>query len=459
VKKCGFPFAGLLILSGAITLWLGLLRPVQVITPSGALTVNTRAWNVSRVLAQAGFSLNPTDAVTPALHESTGWQEPILIARASSIRIVSAEGQAVTLTSPERIPANLLLQAGLPLYPGDAVLLNGQPVEPGKPLPWQPAYALQIVSAQKLTVQTGGTSRALWSAAPTLGQALWAAGFSLYTADRLSQTLGQPLNEPITVTLNTAKPVTIAAAGGDLVTQAAGSTTAQALSESGLTPQGLDYTLPAEDEPLPASGKVQLVRVREEIALSQTVIPYESESIQDSNTEIGQTVVLEAGEYGLQVSRERVRYEDGLEVSRQTDAEWTAAEPKNELLGIGAKIVLKTLDTPSGSIEYWRVITATASSYSPCRLGNDTCNDVTASGMTLRKGIIAVDCDYFSALRGLNVYIPGYGQAVIADCGGGISGGFWVDLGFSDADYESWSGAVTVYFLPPVPQYIPYMLQ
>jgi len=79
--------------------------------------------------------------------------------------------------------------------------------------------------------------------------------------------------------------------------------------------------------------------------------------------------------------------------------------------------------------------------------------------MELRRGVIAVSCSLYSSLRGMQVYIPGYGKAVIADCGGGIAGAFWVDLGFSDADYETWHGTVTVYFLPPVPAYIPYELQ
>jgi hypothetical protein len=46
----------------------------------------------------------------------------------------------------------------------------------------------------------------------------------------------------------------------------------------------------------------------------------------------------------------------------------------------------------------------------------------------------------------------------IADTGGGIPGRKWIDLGYEDDDYVSWHNWVTVYFLTPVPEYIPYIL-
>lgn len=449
-----------MILAGTAALWLGLQRPIQVIASSGVRTVLTRARSVERVLAQAGISLADGDAVTPALDDRTGWQAPIYINRVSRVRIVDpGRGLDVSLITRERIPANLLLQAGLPLYPGDQILLDGQPVPPNEPLAYQPAYLLQVNLARELAIDVDGANVATWSALPTLGQALWAAGISLRAADEVSAGLDQPLADLNVVDILTADPLKVITATGQLTTLAAGASAGEALDEAGIPLQGLDYSLPPENQPVPADGRITLVRVQEDIALTQTVIPYESDSVQDSGTEVGQVSILEEGQYGLEVSRERIRYEDGMEVSRVVEDEWVAAEPKDELLGIGTKIVLKTLDTPSGTLEYWRAITAVVTSYSPCRLGNDTCNSVTASGMTLQKGIIAVDCDWYSTLAGLQVYIPGYGKAVIADCGGGIASGFWVDLGFSDDNYESWSGAVTLYFLAPAPAYIPYILQ
>jgi 3D (Asp-Asp-Asp) domain-containing protein len=71
---------------------------------------------------------------------------------------------------------------------------------------------------------------------------------------------------------------------------------------------------------------------------------------------------------------------------------------------------------------------------------------------------VGVSTAWFRLMAGQQVYIPGYGRATIADTGGGIPGEYWIDLGFSDDDYESWHSNVTMYFLTPVPASIPYIL-
>jgi 3D (Asp-Asp-Asp) domain-containing protein len=49
------------------------------------------------------------------------------------------------------------------------------------------------------------------------------------------------------------------------------------------------------------------------------------------------------------------------------------------------------------------------------------------------------------------VYVEGYGVGTIADIGAGLSGQHWIDLGYSDDDWQQWAGQVTIYFLAPVP--------
>ena len=107
--------------------------------------------------------------------------------------------------------------------------------------------------------------------------------------------------------------------------------------------------------------------MREEVSLVQTAIPYTTTYVADPNTELEQNSVVTAGQYGIQVARVRVRYEDGQQVSQKTDSAWVAKEPVAEELGYGTKVVVRTLDTPNGPIQYWRAITVYATSYSPCR--------------------------------------------------------------------------------------------
>ena len=100
-----------------------------------------------------------------------------------------------------------------------------------------------------------------------------------------------------------------------------------------------------------------------------------------------------------------------------------------------------------------------ATSYSPCRSGGDGCHSGTSSGKSLRKGMVALRYSWYLSLQGQRLYIPGYGFATVEDVCGGCVGKPWIDLGYSDSDYQQWGNSVTVYFLAPVPANVPYDLQ
>ncbi|HSM56646.1 MAG TPA: 3D domain-containing protein, partial [Candidatus Sulfomarinibacteraceae bacterium] len=73
---------------------------------------------------------------------------------------------------------------------------------------------------------------------------------------------------------------------------------------------------------------------------------------------------------------------------------------------------------------------------------------ITASGVRAGTGIVAVD-PRVVPFRSW-VYVPGYGTGYAGDTGGGVLGR-WIDLGYDEAEYQSWSGYVDVYYLTPVP--------
>jgi 3D (Asp-Asp-Asp) domain-containing protein len=168
--------------------------------------------------------------------------------------------------------------------------------------------------------------------------------------------------------------------------------------------------------------------------------------------------VVQAGQLGVVIQRERLRLEDGVEAGRTKEGEWTAAEPQDQITARGTRAVARSLDTPEGPIEYYRATTMYATSYSPCQQGYEKCSLSTSSGTPLKKGVVAVTLAWYRLLAGSRVYIPGYGVGVIADVGGGIPGTYWIDLGYSEEDYQQWSQTVTVYFLTPIPANVPLVL-
>ena len=134
----------------------------------------------------------------------------------------------------------------------------------------------------------------------------------------------------------------------------------------------------------------------------------------------------------------------------QVESEWVARQPQPRIVGYGTQIVMRTATVDGITIEYWRAITMWATSYYPAVTSNTT-----ASGLPLQKGVAAVDIRYIPFYT--RMYVPGYGEVIAADTGGGVIGR-WIDLGYSNEDYVSWHSYVTVYFLWPPPENIVWII-
>jgi len=367
---------------------------------------------------------------------------------------------AANFTSNETTPRGLIKVAGLTLLDGARVTINGISLALDDTLPEVEVVLLQILPAHTLTLTSDGETRTLTSSAPTLGQALAEAGISLRTSDHLTPPAGTPLTGDIEAILTRSQEMTVSIGSKNTKTWVVGNTVGDALESAGLSLQGLDYSIPGEGSPLPSDGNIQVVRVREQIALEQTNLPYGSDQISDDSLALGETKVIQAGVPGVKVSQVRIRYEDGLEVSRNVEGEWVAREPVNQKIASGTNMELRTATVDGIELQYWHSMTVYATSYSPCNLGvPGLCGYTTASGTPAGYGSIGVIRSWFNVLVGTRIYVPGYGYGTISDIGAGIPGKDWIDLGFSDAEYVEWYHNVTIYFLPPAPSSVPWVLQ
>ena len=380
---------------------------------------------------------------------------------APSVTIIDND-QIITLQTSERVPSSLLNQAGIILHSNDRVLLNGLPVDPNQPITSDPT-TLQIRRAVPITIITPNGEQKLQTAAFSIGEAFQEASLWLRAGDKITP----PLISPISTLLISTSPVsilpsrelTITASGKTTTLLSSARSVGEALTEAGIPLIGLDYSLPAEDEPLPADGQIRLIRATESIQLAQKPIPFESELQASADVPLDQTQILQPGEPGLTVQRIRIRYEDGQEVSRLTEEATMVRPPKTRLMGYGTKIEVKTATVDGVQLEYWRAVQMYATSYSPCRSGTDECHSGTASGKSLRKGMVGLRTDLYLAMQGQQLYIPGYGFASVEDTCGGCVGKPWIDLGFTDNNFEPWHSWVTVYFLTPVPANVIYVLE
>ncbi len=449
----------LLIISGLLFVGIELHKTVTVVIDGTATTVPTWSQTTGSLLESLRIPVNPSDRIDPAIDTRLQEGETIYINRAYPA-VILADGDMVTVVSAERLAGNLLQEAGIQLYPGDILQVDGLDYSASGSLSGSKQHSLLVRRVIPITLNTPDGSQQLYSTARTLGHALQEAGISLSEADDLEPAASTLLDGPLTAWYKPARTIIIQANGETIHRKSAAATVGDALEEVGLSLQGLDYSLPGEAAPLPKNGKIQVVRVQEAVQLTQEPIQFETEYLASADLEIDTQSILQTGTYGVLAQRVRIRSENGQETSRAIEAEWLAQEPKNRIVGYGTGITKKTLKVPGGEIEYWRAVPMYATSYSPCRLGVAQCNDVTALGIKLQKGVAGVAKSWYGFTAGQRVYVPGYGTAIIADFGNGLPGKNLIDLGFSESDFEPWHQNVIVYFLwpPPPPEQIRYIL-
>jgi len=367
----------------------------------------------------------------------------------------------IPIQTSQHVPLLILSEAGISIQPTDRVLVNGIPFVLDETIS-SDSFQMQLRRTMNVTLN----GQPIQTSALTVADVLHEAGYTLTEFDNVGPPLSTVITDSAVITFSPAQTLTINANGQTIQIQSSANTVGEALSQAGIMLQGLDASIPEENEALPVNGQIQVVRVKESIDVTLESIPFSIEEISSPDVPFGQDEIIEAGINGVAMIRTRIRYEDGVEVSREVEDETVLQTPKTQIVASGAKIVLSPVDGDA-PYQYWYATEMYASWYSPCNSGISGCSYGTASGARAGYGIVAVDYSIYSYLAGMRVYIPGYGLATIGDTGGGpiIETAFgvprtkWIDLGYDDNNIGALSGWVTVYFLEPAPATIPYFFE
>jgi 3D (Asp-Asp-Asp) domain-containing protein len=255
----------------------------------------------------------------------------------------------------------------------------------------------------------------------------------------------------MTVTIDRSVPIQIEADGQTIRTRTRAEDVAGALGQEGIALLGKDRVEPALSTPIRSGVTLHVIRVRQEFAVEFDPIPFNTEWVPDPEVEIDNIRLVREGQVGLTKRRFRIVYENDQEVDRYLEDVWAAQPPITKTMAYGTKIIIRTMETPDGEIEYWRKMRVYTTSYTAATCGKPRDHPryvYTRLGKWLTKGIVATDPTVIPLKTRL--YVPGYGLAFAGDTGGGVKGKF-VDLGFDEYNYESWHWWTDVYILTPVP--------
>ena len=451
-----------LILAGALLLYLGSAKQVELVINGRGSVITTRASRVESVLRQAGITQSPTDRIRPGLTDRVKDGQRITLDRAAAIRL-TAKGfsEPLRFTSYQRFGGNILLDAGLRLYPGDRLLWNGTEIRPDFDLSGASDLDLRLESADGFTLITDSFPAGITAhgSGATVNDALISAGVDLTNNVKVFPDGTTPFTPGMTAAVLPFRELTISRNGSLIRAVSCGTNVGEALARAGIPLMGSDVSIPAASEPVPADGRILIVPVSDSFSMKARSIPRETEWSANAELDLDEVRLTASGSDGLKGTFTRKRTENGETVLNETSPEAVLVQPVPDRKEYGTKITIRTLDTPDGPLEYYRSVQVYATAYSPCRSGVSGCITGTASGMKVAKGVVAVTSSWYNKFSGQSVYVPDYGKGVIADVGGGIPGRRWIDLAYSDDDFVGWSRDTTLYFLTPVPADMVWVLQ
>lgn len=449
-------------------IWIATARQVAVTVDNIPSTVWTHRATASSLMLDLGLETNGIDRAVPSA-------EALRVERARPFLIV-ADGRQFALRSWGETGIEVMADANLRTDQNDLLLVNGQPFGWDQALP-APVVTMRSVSttrawdrisveALELSVERsvpiiidrtmleqGTLPLEMRTSAQTVGEALHNAEILIYEGDVVQPALASPVHAGMRIKIEQSLPVTIRVDDQVVKTRTRAKTVANALSELGFGLAGLDRVAPPLDAPLTQNLSIKITRIREEVEINEDVEPFETLFIPDPTVLIDTQQLTNPGAAGITRRRSRVRYEDGVEVSRVLEDKWIAQDPIPRTIAYGQKIVRQTYITQDGqSLAYWRKIRVIATSYSANTAGvPETVSwyGLSFSGDKMRKGIVAVDPRVIPLYS--KTFVEGYGLGEALDKGSAIKGRR-VDLGYDDWNLKLWNSWQDIYLLWPPPE-------
>ncbi len=448
-------------------------QPIILQVGEARLPVRVHRLTVEAVLQQTGLNLNPADTLSlpPESGLLPGQTIKISLARPIALETGNNNDRRTVLTH-RQTPAAVFAEQGLAFAPADDIYVDGRLWPANRPLPVtlpnspSPLAGIrrQVESMRPLPVKVtlhraisiyindDGQMQTVQTTQQTVGDVLHSLAIPLYSGDALSADLSAPLTADMTIAISRSVPVSIQVDNRLIKTRTRSATVGQVLAQEQVALVGQDFTRPPEDAPVAGGKAIRVVRVVETLEIEKETTPFETLWVPDRTLELDIQQVSQAGQEGVTKTRTRVRYENGIEVSRQEEETWLEQEPADKTIAYGTKVVVRTLETPDGEIEYWRKIRMLATSYSAATSGKSKDHPaygITRTGLPAGYGVVAVDPGVVPLWS--QVYVPGYGAAVAGDTGGAILGKH-IDLGFDEDNLKLWYRWVDVYLQTPAPR-------
>lgn len=490
----GDPVLLLIGMAAAAALTVGYIQtgtPVTVMVDGQTIVARTHRTAVAGLLEELGIALSPADWLSPAPQTILSADLVIRLERARRY-IVQVDGRREPIETHAATPAAVLAAIGVTLHERDQVQIDGAPADhvadlmqrddgraslaaftgmsiaapaaiaarlPQSVVQRPETVSIVVKRAVPVSVVDNGAVVRVMTAARSVGAVLFAEGIYVYTSDIVTPPVESAVTPGLNIDIRRAKTAVVMADGRTFATRTQAATVQALLVAEGMPALNKDFTEPPLETPISDGIRVTLTRVREELLTEAESVPFNTVYEADRNTELDQRRIVTPGRQGVRKRSIRVVYENGQEARRTLDREWIDEEPTTQVIAYGTRVVVRTLNTSDGPIEYWRALRVWATYYTAATSGkapDHPAYGITRTGIWATKGVIAVDPTVIRLHTPM--YVPGYGRGAAEDTGGLVLG-MHIDLCFDEDDPNPRHlGWVTAYLLTPVPGDIPYIL-
>lgn len=425
-------------------------------------------------LDAASVKLNRGDRV---LYAHDRGQMSVAVHRASTVNI-EVDDEILTIDTHASTVSGALAAAGVTVEEGDALYVNGSKATTRAPLvapsPSSPRATsaslasstdhllsaslndpqvplITVVRARPVTVVIDTTRIELSTAAGTVGEVLEEMGTIVREGDLVRPPMDAYVMSGMTIEIAKARSVQVIVDGEERTMYTQAETVGEILEllEIEIGPE--DSVEPSPQTPVTEGLSVTINRTRTvEEEVEEPIAPW-TEYATDPELAAGETRV-EEGTAGVQVVVYRVTYRNGEAIERERVAGSARtvreAEPRRVVTGTKPAPTPEPTAAPppdpapsapsAPSEPRGRPMTVLATWYNASHGGkskDDPWYGITATGAQLRKGICATDPSVIPL--GTRMYVPGYGECLAADTGGGVRG-HHIDLGFPESAVNPW---------------------
>lgn len=344
-------------------------------------------------------------------------------------------GQAITITTDETEPIEILSTAGIALSSDDTVDISSFVKGEGG--------TIIISRLSTINIKFAGKIKAYNVYATTVGGALTELGLGLNDSDAVNYSFDAPIENGMVITVDTAFSVSLTSDGKTNKYAIVEGTVEDLLNIAGVELGEDDYTTPSVDTVLKKGMKVTVNRVTFDEITVEEEVKFSTKKTNDSSMNQGTQKVVVKGVNGSKSVTYSVKYVNGEEDSREVLSQTVTQEAVTQQIKVGTKKVSGTTDvkpngvTSKNGYTVGQVINGRYTHYCCCKKCCGKTNGITASGKKVYNGMpnpYYVACNWLPL--GSVIQVKGKNYTVVDRGGSSLSNKGRIDI-FTPAGHNA----------------------